>query len=358
MGIRYDKDQRRPTNGPLIFFSDGSSEAAFSEEIRGAIITGLSFYGYRAPRSSMISFGSSEGYLEGIGMPGFVIGMFDPDKPYITIPFKALKSANLQSLYNMPSQSTSYESYCKEVESIISALNNKNHAKVVAARVIKREESLDLAETFFDFCHRFPESYIFCFYTPATGCWIGASPELLLESNGNVLNTMALAGTRLKETEKPWDDKNIEEQKIVEDYICETFSTTGLYPTIGEKYSKPTGKIEHICTPISAKIDEDNCFDLEKLLKKLSPTPALCGYPKEFALRMIRSFEAFDRGCYGGFCGPFSSNNNFCFNVVLRCASVTDHSYLIYTGGGVTAWSNVNSEWEETEIKAHNTFNK
>ena len=87
MGIRFERNNRKATNGPLIFFSIVKDEA-FVEEIRGAYISGLSFYAYRYPGDSMMSYGSSEGYVVGIETPGFVIGMFDPSKPFLTIPYK------------------------------------------------------------------------------------------------------------------------------------------------------------------------------------------------------------------------------------------------------------------------------
>ena len=70
MGIRFDKDTRRATNGPMIFFSDPSAEISLGEEIRGAIESRLSFYAYRRPGDMMITYGSSEGVVEGIGVPG------------------------------------------------------------------------------------------------------------------------------------------------------------------------------------------------------------------------------------------------------------------------------------------------
>ena len=363
MGIRFDKDSRRATNGPLIFFSDNSSYGAFAEEVRGAILSGLSFYGYRFPGSAMVSFGSSEGYMEGIGEPGFVVGMFDYNLPIITIPYKAAKKEIPVSLYDIPKRSTTFDEYSEEVESIIRLLKGNPHRKVVAARVILNEESIDIADLFFNLCRRFPEAYIFCFSTPATGCWIGASPELLLEGSHGSLHSMALAGTRPSGTNNSWDIKNIEEQQIVVQYILDVFQTIGLTPQTDNTFTKITGSIEHICTPITANITmgEDTKFDnkkLEALLKLLSPTPALCGNPKEMAFKEIKILEKFDRGCYGGFCGPFHSINDFTFNVVLRCASVDERKYCIYTGGGITERSVVADEWEETKLKALNTFGK
>lgn len=357
MGIRYDRDSRKATNGPIVFFSILKDEA-FDEEITSAFYQGLSFYAYRFPHASMMSYGSSEGYIEGIGVPGFIIGMFSPEKPIITIPYSGTKRGeNSTSYYQMPDVSTTYEEYSHEVDSIIKWLEGKPLDKVVAARVILREGRINLADQFFNLCQRFPDAFVFCFSTPATGCWIGASPELLLKGENGRLDSMALAGTRPAGTPGVWDEKNKDEQKIVTDYIKETFIKNGLTPKIGETYTKETGAIEHICTPIwSESILSDQKFSF--LIKDLSPTPALCGYPKENALKEIGRLEHFDRGCYGGFCGPFHSFGDFHFNVVVRCGSVNEKSLCIYTGGGITYRSSIKEEWEETALKAENTFGK
>lgn len=358
MGIRYDKDLRRTTNGPLIFFSDPSSEGAFAEEIRIAINAGFSFYGYRAPHSQMVTFGSSEVIVEGIECPGFVIGWFDSSKPFITIPYHSYHNSILSTnhSYTPPSVSTTYQEYSIEVENIIQTLSAAGQGKIVMARVIVGKKYLDIAEIFYKLSRKFPESFIFCFSTPITGCWIGASPELLLEGQNGFFNSMALAGTRAIGSHSTWDTKNIEEQQIVTEFIMETFLANGLNPILEETINKPTGSIEHICTPIFAENKDFNKCRLEKLLKSLSPTPALCGYPKDFALQQIKEHELFDRGCYGGFCGPFHSVNEFTFNVTLRCAYITQSNYCIYSGGGVTRFSSVKDEWEETSLKAYNTF--
>lgn len=355
MGIRYDKDNRKATNGPLIFFSI-YQDRAFEEEIRSAFVNGLSFYAYRFPGDTMMTYGSSESFIEGVGQPGFVIGMFNPQLPILTIPYKGIKEATQNTqIYKYPGHSTSYETYRNEVEKIINDLKAYPSGKVVAARVVKREKTLDIAEEFFRLSHKFPEAFVYCFSTPATGCWIGASPELLLEGKDGKLLTMALAGTRESTVHgDQWDKKNIDEQRIVTNYILDVFKDYNLDPVCLETFTLKTGNIEHICTPIHSKVKQN--FPIEKFLRSFSPTPALCGSPKEFAMKEIFMLENFDRGCYGGYCGPFRSIEDFRFNVVLRCAAVTGRDYCAYVGGGITTASDVAKEWEETSLKLHNTF--
>lgn len=359
MGIRFDRDARRATNGPLIFFTLVKDEA-FEEEIQSAFLSNLSFYAYRFPNDTFLSYGSSEGFLESIGIPGFVVGMFSPSLPYLTIPYKGIKKTEVYGLrYEMPSKSTTFSEYSDEIDRLVRKLKQRDGEKVVISRVLVREEKIDIADLFYEFCHRFPDAYVFCFSTPATGCWIGASPELLLEGDPSGFHSMALAGTRPVASESEWDLKNIEEQRIVTDYICDIFQRNGLEPKLGETFSKSAGNIEHICTPVSAEYRRDSKITddrFQKLLRDLSPTPALCGSPKDFALEQIDLLEKFDRGCYGGFCGPFHNWNDFNFNVILRCAAVNERRLCIYAGGGITAKSEISVEWEETESKIKSIF--
>ncbi|MCH5229694.1 MAG: chorismate-binding protein [Muribaculaceae bacterium] len=353
MGITY-KRNRDTTNGPMIFFSIFHDEE-FEEEIRSAFINNLSFYAYRHPHDSMMSYGSSEDYIEGIGEAGFVIGWFDETRPFITIPYSRQKMKCIdKDLYNFPSQSTTFEEYSKEVTNIIKAIEKKEVTKVIASRVIVKGINFDIAEKFYELIEKFPDSYVFCFSTPATGCWMGASPELLLKGDSDILSTMALAGTREIGSEEEWDQKNIEEQKIVTDYILNCFRTNGFIPINNPVITKRSGIIEHLCTPITASVKELELDQLESLLRDLSPTPALCGTPKEEAKLIIKTQESFDRGCYGGFCGPFHSTKDFTFNVVIRCASLNEKNCCIYVGGGITDKSTVDKEWLETELKARN----
>lgn len=333
------------------------------------ISSGKSFFMYRSPGTSYYICGSSNHVVKDLRLSGFVVGMFLPGMPIITIPFEDKEISNQETSYpdekifNFPESSTSFSSYSTEVNEIVNAIKAGKGNKVVAARVIIRKEPLNLKDKFHLLCEKYPRAYIFCFYTPITGCWIGASPELLLESKSGILSSMALAGTRKttshrNENEKKkleWDSKNIEEQHIVSEYIVKTFLKYRLNPEISETFTKQSGNIEHICNNIKAG-NSLNKSDFQSFLSSLSPTPALCGYPKEFALEMIKKYENFDRGCYGGFCGPYHNIGDFCFNVILRCMAIEKERQVIFVGGGITSHSVVETEWLETELKAQSIF--
>ena len=347
MGIRFEYGARKATNGPMIFFSDPVAEVNLQEEIRGAIGSRLCFYAYRMPGDMMVSFGSSEGYVDGIGVPGFVIAPFLPDQLPITIPYAPSRRIETGETYPFPTGSTSREEYCAEVEAIRRFIDGDGAKKVVAARVKVENDSADVASTFLNLTRAYPDAYVFCFSTPKTGCWIGATPELLLHRHGALYHTMALAGTRPADNQLPWDEKNIREQEMVTRYILRALREAGLQPEALPTVSRRAGRIEHLCTPIEASGNAPSA----QLLARLSPTPATAGVPRQEALSLIAEYENFHRAYYGGYCGPFRSENDFDLCVILRCARVEAERYALFAGGGITSASVADNEWEETEMK-------
>ena len=87
-------------------------------------------------------------------------------------------------------------------------------------------------------------------------------------------------------------------------------------------------------------------------MKKLHPTPAVCGLPKKEAFEFIQENEGYDRGFYAGYLGIDSQRRTKEYFVNLRSAEFCQNQIKIYVGGGVTAESNPQKEWEETELKS------
>ncbi len=351
MGIRFEYGARKATNGPVIFFSDPLSEVNLKEEIRGAIESRLSFYAYRMPGDMMVSFGSSEGTVEGIGQPGFVIAPFLPGQHILTIPYAPAKRENRNEAFPFPASSTTKEEYLKEIAEIQKEIEHRSDQKIVAARTCVVNEPIDAAVTFINLVRAYPDAYVYCFSTPETGCWIGATPELLLRRNQEGIFTMALAGTRLAGTPGEWDNKNRQEQEMVADYVVKAITDSGLIAEKQPTYTREAGNVEHLCTPIFAKVNPGDGFDLTDLLHRLSPTPATAGEPREKALKVIEECETFPRAYYGGFCGPMRNDKDLNLYVILRCARVEKDRYALFAGGGITAASDPDAEWDETELK-------
>ncbi len=326
-----------------------------------------SYCAYRLPHEDEVNAFVSDSLISGISDSGFTIAPFDnsPEGIY-TIPDNT--PVPLESLPATLSGSigpdTPRSRHSEEIAAIKQTLNGRG--KIVAARKISVSGKPDLIGTFTSLCEAYPAAFVFMFHTPASGTWIGATPELLAEMTDTSLRTMALAGTRPAGQPGPWDAKNIEEQQLVTDFITDALRKYYREITPAETRNLKAGPVEHICTPIFAtgpRLGEE-CSGTtpgnngnralqtaisfrSRVLGALSPTPAVCGSDRLLAMRVISRFEPDGRGYYAGYCGPAGK-----YFVTLRSARVFADGVTLYSGSGITPLSAAADEWEETRIKA------
>lgn len=293
---------------------------------------------------------------------GFVIApFFNPTSHLLTIPCDFLPADTdiRPAECSLPSSSAK-EEYIREIETIKDALKGRR-GKTVAARAILIKHVIDINDTFQTLCDDYPDAFVFAFSTTETGTWIGVSPELLVDKHGQDISTMALAGTRkvsFTEDYRQWDEKNIDEQRMVVEFIVDCLKDDCIEITPHKSFTKQAGGIEHICTKITATLEESGISEFEKLLSRLSPTPALCGSDRRQSLLLIQDCESFNREMYGGFCGPCDDDGDCSLFVILRCAKCNPTEVCVYAGGGITALSNAEDEWSETEMKSKTIINK
>lgn len=250
-------------------------------------------------------------------------------------------------------RSTDFMKYCSSLRDLTATLK-KNHGKTVISRLIAVDSTTDPIDTFRRYVDTAPGStFRFIFYTPATGLWIGASPELLLSHkySSEVFSTISLAGTR-KPSDDEWDTKNRVEHDYVTDFIDFHFRNHCLETDIEPSAAVAFGSIEHLCEVITGRGKTDPI----SLLDDLNPTPALCGFPVDQAFGNILNYEMHDRKCYGGMVG-LADDDGFAAYVDLRSCLVTPckndtYRYNIYAGGGITEASDPLDEWNEAAAKA------
>lgn len=307
---------------------------------------------------------------------GFVMAPFDSDKEAVLIPFDKRIEAAFNGENTIQSQSVNSELTEKEkthislVKKGIEAIHNSDLSKVV----LSREEKCSLKDNdplllFKNALNLYKNAFVYLWYHPKVGCWLGATPEVLLQTRNNQFKTMALAGTQLYTENIIWEEKEQNEQQIVTDYITESLSAKEFKFTKGDSYTLKAGSLAHIRTDISGNINDVNSrnTDLQTLINTLHPTPAVCGFPKETAKDFILKNEGYDRQFYTGFLGELNietkrrgnrrntENHAYRFTtkssslfVNLRCMKINNASASIYVGGGITASSNAENEYVET----------
>lgn len=244
--------------------------------------------------------------------------------------------------------------YALRFEKFASALHAGCYDKLVLSRSItlQRDGSISLMQTFLRACARYPDAYVFVCYTPQTGVWLGCTPEIILSGDGREWCVVALAGTQPasdRELPRHWSDKNREEQAYVAAYIRDLLLRAGYTPSAQGPYTVRAGRLAHLKTEFRFTMPDNT--RLGSLLRRLHPTPAVCGLPKEQAWEFILRNEGYDREYYSGFVGMLSPAGRTDLYVNLRCMKISDNSLQLFAGGGLIVSSELDDEWQETENK-------
>jgi isochorismate synthase len=297
---------------------------------------------------------------------GFVFASFDGNQTYI-IPENQSEIMRFvwdKKEFSFPEKEVPVadESEKKEFENLVAkgiqGIKNQEFKKVV----LSRKETVDLVDfdletTFEKLVQLYPTTFVYCFFHPKLGTWLGATPEQLLKANDSVFETIALAGTQKTNDSSAviWKQKEKEEQQFVTDYIVNKLKNVASDVLVSEPYSIQAGSIWHIKTDISGVFNLGS--SLQQVVSLLHPTPAVCGLPKEESKAFILENEKYDRTFYTGFLGELNSSltnetQSSDLFVNLRCMQIVENEALLYMGCGITKDSIPEKEWEESSNKS------
>ena len=250
--------------------------------------------------------------------------------------------------------------YLQLVQEAINYIEAGNCQKIVVSRRQKVyfEDKPNLIDCFEALCRAYPQAHISLVSIPNVGVWIGASPEILVSlDNNQIFRTMALAATQAYQGEPlsqaTWTQKEIEEQALVSRYIINAFKKIRLreFEEDGPKTIR-AGNLIHLRTDFWVDLKQVHCPSLlPTMLELLHPTSAVCGMPKEESLGFILMNEGYNREFYSGFLGQMNFRGETHLFVNLRCMQILGKEAFLYAGGGVTAHSQPQKEWQETVYK-------
>jgi isochorismate synthase len=201
----------------------------------------------------------------------------------------------------------------------------------------------------------YPNTLRYVFNIPGAGCWMGATPEPLVSTKGINVQVTSLAGTqKLNENlvdDISWGTKELIEQRFVTNYIEESIKKFGETEyTIDGPNNFRAANVVHLKTVFNIQ-SRSITSKLGDFVKEIHPTPSVCGLPKQAALAYIKSVENHSREYYSGFLGPVNLMDETQLFVNLRCMQWTAQNFVFYAGAGITAGSDPELEWEETNQK-------
>jgi isochorismate synthase len=259
------------------------------------------------------------------------------------------------------------ESFLSLIHLCMAELEKGTFEKIVPSRTrqIDLPADFDHLRVFEKLCATYKHALVSFVNIPGIGCWIGASPEMLVSvTDKTIFKTVALAGTQpfregMSVRSVAWTQKEIEEQALVERYVISCFKKIRLreYEEHGPK-TVVAGNLIHLKSDFTVDMKATNFPNLgSTMLTLLHPTSAVCGMPLEPSLEFLKANEGYDRSFYSGFLGPVNVKGNIDIFVNLRCMQVLEQKAILYAGAGVTIDSIPEQEFEETEMKFNTLLN-
>ncbi len=207
-----------------------------------------------------------------------------------------------------------------------------------------------------------PSPYLFFVRTPSFEV-VGASPELLLQVEGDRLTTHPIAGTRprgatpaedqLLAEQLQRDPKEKAEHVMLVDLGRNDLGRVSRPGTVRvtkymevERYSH----VLHLVSHVEGRLRPE--MDALDALRSVFPAGTLSGAPKIRAMQLIAAAEGERRGLYGGAVGYLGYDGNLDTAITIRSAVLRAGLAHVHTGAGIVAGSVPEKEFEETEHKA------
>tara|TARA_Y100001936_G_scaffold217908_1_gene230192 strand:- start:2936 stop:3592 length:657 start_codon:yes stop_codon:yes gene_type:complete len=192
---------------------------------------------------------------------------------------------------------------------------------------------------------------------------VGASPELLVQVEGDNINSVPIAGTR----PRGLNDK--EDQKIIDEFLKDPkekaehimlvdlarndvgrVSVPGSVKVTEYMDVKKFSHVMHMVSHVTGK-KNPNISSLE-VFKSCFPAGTVSGAPKIRAMEIISQLEKDKRGPYAGALGLFDFFGNIEVCITLRTLLIKDGVASVQSGGGIVYDSVPELEFEEHLHKA------
>lgn len=189
-----------------------------------------------------------------------------------------------------------------------------------------------------------------------------SSPEVYIQKNGDFIESKPIKGTR-KRSSNPIEDEQIKlelatsekekaENLMIVDLVRNDFNRIAESGSVNvrsmfnvETYST----VHQLVSTVEAKIKSDKTFF--DVIEASFPMGSMTGAPKIEAMKAIERFENYRRNVYSGSIGLINPKQDAFFNVVIRTAIIRNKTLFYGVGGAITADSDPDSEWLETELK-------
>lgn len=263
----------------------------------------------------------------------------------------------LPETYRFDTDPESYHSYAKRFNIVMDGLRRGDSYLTNLTIKTPVRSSLSLEEIF----HYSRAAYKL--YLP--GRWVCFSPECFVRIEKGTIHTFPMKGTIDAQTSNAQDiilndPKETAEHNTIVDLLRNDLSRIATSVKVNcfryiDKLETNRGPILQVSSEIEGTLPEDYPAHIGTLFFELLPAGSVSGAPKEATIRIIREAENEPRGFYTGVAGYFDGETLESF-VLIRFIEQSGSQLFFRSGGGITANSNSNKEYEEAIRKVYLPF--
>jgi len=192
---------------------------------------------------------------------------------------------------------------------------------------------------------------------------VGASPEILVRLEGDMVTVRPIAGTR------PRGKNAQEDAALAIDLLADPkeraehvmlmdlgrndvgrVAQTGTVKVTENMKIENYSHVMHIVSNVDAKLKPG--LKAMDVLRATFPAGTVSGAPKVRAMQIIDELEVSKRGIYAGAVGYLGFNGDMDLAIAIRTGVIKDGMLHVQAGAGIVADSVPQSEWIETQNKA------
>jgi len=247
-----------------------------------------------------------------------------------------------------------YPVFKKSIDNILSEIKRGNSFLTNLTFPTRIETDLTLREIF----QRSEAPYRLLFKDQ----FVVFSPELFVTINAGKIASFPMKGTidasiPDAETKILYDHKETAEHHTIVDLIRNDISIVATNVKVERFRFINTIKTHdktllQVSSEITGQLPGNYSEHLGDIFSKLLPAGSICGAPKKKTLEIISKSENYDRGYYTGVFGIFDGEN-LKSAVMIRFIEKSGEKYIFKSGGGITALSDPEKEYNELIDKVY-----
>ncbi len=182
------------------------------------------------------------------------------------------------------------------------------------------------------------------------------SPEIFVKINNGFIRSFPMKGTMdaaIREAEQKLlaSQKELAEHYTIVDLIRNDLSMVAGNVEVTrfryiDRLKTHKGELLQMSSEISGKLPENYHENIGTILHTLLPAGSISGAPKKKTVEIINKAEGYDRDYYTGIFGLFDGTN-LDSGVMIRYIEKTAEGFIYKSGGGITANSICEDEYQE-----------